>query len=405
MRLRLFQFVKCSLCILIICCFSIQKNAQAQELNLFSDKAISIIADSGEVIYEKNANVVDFPASTTKVMTAIIMMDHLKENDAITMTARSLQEEKSNSQILFSEGEKLDRDTALKTMMILSANDLAYAIGETVAGDMDSFVKMMNEKAKMIGANNTHFMNPNGLHNENHYTTAYDLALIAKEALKYPLIIKAMGTKKAHITTSMQKNMYIFNRGNMFTNPYFLAGKTGYTNMSRNTLIEVDQKDGQTIINILLRSSKPQYLNDIKLLDSYAFPRIYKKTIMKENDWKKEIKIDDDVIETRISNELSVLTANKPNTKYKVRVKEAASLGKIYKNNGLQKNQKIGKVEVWSGNKIVVEADLLTAKSYDRPTLFTLNTIVIAGIVIVFFTVLLMTRPRKKKVYIKSRTR
>lgn len=404
MRLRLLKVIKCSLCMLLLSCFSIQKNAGAQEINLFSDKAISILADSGEVIYEKNANITDFPASTTKVMTAIIMMDHVKENEAITMSARSLQEEKSNSQILFSEGEKLDRNTALKTMMILSANDLAYAIGETVAGDMNSFVKMMNERAKKIGANQTHFTNPNGLHNENHYSTANDLALIAKEALKYPLIIKAMGTKEAHITTSKQMNMYIFNRGNMFANPYFLAGKTGYTNTSRNTLIEIDQKDGQKIINILLRSSKPQYLNDIKLLDAYAFPRIYNKVIMKESDWKKEIKVKDDVIQTKISTDLSILTAKNPNTKYEVKVKEVNSLGSYYKKNGLQKNQKIGKVEVWSEEKVVKKVDLLTAKSYDRPTFFTLNTILIAGIVIVCFTFVLFIRPRRKRIYIKSRT-
>lgn len=404
MKLRLLKVIKCSLCILLLSCFSIQKNAGAQEINLFSDKAITILADTGEVIYEKNANITDFPASTTKVLTAILMMDHLKENEAITMSARSLQEEKSNSQILFSEGEKLDRNTALKTMMILSANDLAYAIGETVAGDMNSFVKMMNDRAKKIGANHTHFTNPNGLHNDQHYTTAYDLALIAKEALKYPLIIKAMGTKEAHITTSKQMNMYIFNRGKMFTNPYFLAGKTGYTNTSRNTLIEIDQKDGQNIINILLRSSKPQYLNDIKLLDAYAFPRIYKKVVMKESDWKKEITIKDDVIETKISEDLSFLTTKNPNTKYEVSVKEVNGLATDYKKNGFHKSQKIGKVEVWSDGKLIKKADLLTAKSYDRPTFFTLNTLIVAGIIIIFLLIVLFTRPRRKRVYIKSRT-
>lgn len=404
MRLRLFKVIKCSLCFLLLSCFSLQKNAQAQEINIFSDKAITILADSGEVIYEKNATITDFPASTTKVMTAILMMDYIKENEAITMSARSLQEEKSNSQILFSEGEKLDRNTALKTLMILSANDLAYAIGETVAGNMNLFVNMMNERAKKIGATHTHFTNPNGLHNDNHYTTAYDLALIAREALKYPLIIKAMGTKEAHITTSMQMNKYIFHRGNMFTNPYFLAGKTGYTNTSRNTLIEIDQKDGQRIINILLRSSKPQYLSDIKLLDAYAFPRIYKKVMMKKSDWKKEITVKEDTIQTKISDELSFLTAKSPNIKYEINIREDNGLATYYKNNGFHKGQKIGKVEVWSEGKLVKKADLLTAKSYDRPTIMTLNTLIIAVVIIFLLSIVMFTRPRRKRVYIKSRT-
>jgi D-alanyl-D-alanine carboxypeptidase len=321
------NIIKLCLCISLISSFFIQKTVHADAINLFSDKAISILADNGEVIYSKNANKVDFPASTTKIMTAMVMMDHLKENDKIQMTKRSIQEEKSNSQILFSEGEVLDRNTALKTMMILSANDLAYAIGERVGGNMDNFVKMMNEKAKKIGANHTNFMNPNGLHNVNHYTTAHDLALITKEALKYPLIIKAMGTKDATISTSKQKNVYIYNRGKMFKNPYFYAGKTGYTDSARNTLIEIDKKDGQMIINILLRSSKPQYLQDIKLLDSYAFSRIHKKTLIKQSDWQRELTIRNDQIQTKIQNDLSFLTALGKNTNYDIKIKPLNAIG------------------------------------------------------------------------------
>ncbi|WP_088072844.1 D-alanyl-D-alanine carboxypeptidase family protein [Gottfriedia luciferensis] len=401
MRFTFYNIFKISLCIWFTFCLFIQGRVHAEELNLFSDKAITMLADTGEVIYNKNADQTDFPASTTKIMTAIVMMDHLKKGDSIIMTKRSIQEEKSNSQILFSEGEVLDRDTALETMMILSANDLAYAIGERVGGNMDNFVKMMNEKAKKIGATHTNFMNPNGLHNPNHYTTAHDLALITKEALKYPLIMKAMGTKDAHINTSMQKNVYIFNRGKMFKNPYFYAGKTGYTDTARNTLIEIDKKDGQTIINILLRSSKPQYLKDIKLLDSYAFSRIHKKTLVKESDWNKQLTIKNDKIQTKISKDLSFLTAFNPNTHYEIKVKPMQTLSEKYKKNGINNNQKLGKVEVWANNKQLFSTDLLAAKSYDRPTLLTLNTLLIAGLIIFLFVgVFFITKPKRKREYI-----
>jgi len=394
------NIIKFCLCFSLISSFFIQKTVHADEINLFSDKAISILADSGEVIYSKNANKVDFPASTTKIMTAMVMMDHLKENDKIQMTKRSIQEEKSNSQILFSEGEVLDRNTALKTMMILSANDLAYAIGERVGGNMDNFVKMMNEKAKMIGAYHTNFMNPNGLHNVNHYTTAHDLALITKEALKYPLIIKAMGTKDARISTSKQKNVYIFNRGKMFKNPYFYAGKTGYTDSARNTLIEIDKKDGQMIINILLRSSKPQYLQDIKLLDSYAFSRIHKKTLIKQSDWQRELKIRNDLIQTKIPNDLSFLTALGTNTNYDIKIKPLSAIDKSYKENGISKNQKLGTVEVWTNNEELFSTALLAAKSYDRPTIVSMNTFIIAGSVILLLVLIyFITKPKRKREY------
>ncbi|SFC71274.1 serine hydrolase [Bacillus sp. UNCCL81] len=394
------NIIKFCLCFSLISTFFIQKTVHADEINLFSDKAISILADSGEVIYSKNANKVDFPASTTKIMTAMVMMDHLKENDKIQMTKRSIQEEKSNSQILFSEGEVLDRNTALKTMMILSANDLAYAIGERVGGNMDNFVKMMNEKAKMIGANHTNFMNPNGLHNVNHYTTAHDLALITKEALKYPLIIKAMGTKDARISTSKQKNVYIFNRGKMFKNPYFYAGKTGYTDSARNTLIEIDKKDGQMIINILLRSSKPQYLQDIKLLDSYAFSRIHNKTLIKQSDWQRELKIRNDLIQTKIPNDLSFLTALGTNTNYDIKIKPLSAIDKSYKENGISKNQKLGRVEVWTKNEELFSTELLAAKSYDRPTILSMSTFIIAGsVILLLLLIFFITKPKRKREY------
>ncbi|UPM53289.1 D-alanyl-D-alanine carboxypeptidase family protein [Gottfriedia acidiceleris] len=394
------NIMKLCLSVSLISSFFIQKTVHADEINLFSDKAISILADSGEVIYSKNANKVDFPASTTKIMTAMVMMDHLKENDKIQMTKKSLKEEKSNSQILFSEGEVLDRNTALKTMMILSANDLAYAIGERVGGNMDNFVKMMNEKAKKIGANHTNFMNPNGLHNVNHYTTAHDLAMITKEALKYPLIIQAMGTKDARISTSKQKNVYIFNRGKMFKNPYFYAGKTGYTDSARNTLIEIDKKDGQMIINILLRSSKPQYLQDIKLLDSYAFSRIHKKTLIKQSDWQRELKIKKNLIQTKIPSDLSFLTALGTNTNYHIKIKPLHAIDKSYKENGISKNQKLGRVEVWTNNEELFSTELLAAKSYDRPTILSMNTFVIAGTVILLLVLIyFITKPKRKREY------
>ncbi|MES9682143.1 hypothetical protein CN514_03770 [Bacillus sp. AFS001701] len=394
------NMMKLCLSISLISSFFIQKTVHADEISLFSDKAISILADSGEVIYSKNANKVDFPASTTKIMTAMVMMDHLKENDKIQMTKRSIQEEKSNSQILFSQGEVLDRNTAVKTMMILSANDLAYAIGERVGGNMDNFVKMMNEKAKKIGANHTNFMNPNGLHNVNHYTTAHDLALITKEALKYPLIIKAMGTKDARISTSKQKNVYIFNRGKMFKNPYFYAGKTGYTDSARNTLIEIDKKDGQMIINILLRSSKPQYLQDIKLLDSYAFSRIHKKTLIKQGDWQRELKIRKDLIQTKIPNDLSFLTALGSNANYDIKIKPLNAIDKSYKENGISKNQKLGRVEVWTNSEELFSTELLAAKSYDRPTILSMNTFIIAGSVILLLVLIyFITKPKRKREY------
>ena len=355
----------------IILCFSImfipicKVHASVDNISLFSDKAISVVADTGEVIYSKNGEKMDFPASTTKIMTAILLMEHLKKNDYITFSDQSLKQVKSNSQIIFSKGEKLDRNTALETMMILSANDLAYAIGERVAGNIPAFVQMMNQKAKEIGATHTNFVTPNGLHNNNHYTTPHDLALIAREAMKYPEIMSAMGMKSAIISTSIQKNKYIFNRGNMFTNPNFYAGKTGFTNEARNTLVEIDKKNGETIINVLLHSSKPQYLKDIKLLDDYAFSHLRQAKLINKNDWQQTLKIEDLKVKAILKDDVNVLTAAPKNEDLTIKIiPKKINMNQLNKI-GIKKDEIVGTLEVWNGNTKIKQVNLFSKNNYE----------------------------------------
>jgi D-alanyl-D-alanine carboxypeptidase len=363
-------------------------DASVDNINLFSDKAISVSAETGEVIYSKNGEKTDFPASTTKIMTAILLMEHLKKSDYITFSDQSLKQEKSNSQIIFSKGEKLDRDTALKTMMVLSANDLAYAIGERVAGNIPAFVKMMNQKAKEIGATHTHFVTPNGLHDNNHYTTPHDLALIAREAMKYPEIMTAMGTKSAIISTSVQKNKYIFNRSNMFTNPYFFAGKTGFTNEARNTLVEIDKKNGETIINVLLHSSKPQYLNDIKLLDTYAFSHLRQVKLIDKNNWHETVKIGSFNVKTMLKEDVNVLTAAPKNNDLTIKITPKKINMNHLNQSGIKKDEIVGTLEVWNGNTKLKQVNLFSEKNYqvknkiEKSSIF-FSSLVLSSIIII----------------------
>ncbi len=255
-----------------------------EQPHVVGEFAVSMDAKTGDVLYDKEAYHRAYPASITKVLTAILLMENTKPGDRITFSQKALDQEKSNYQVDFHVGDSVDRDTALTIMMVLSANDMAYAIAEHVSGSAENFSNLMNEKAKELGAKDSHFVTPNGLHDPNHYTTPYDMALIMREASKYPEIMKAMDTKRTTITTSRQ-TISILNKAKFFDNPNVIAGKTGFTNEAHNTLIQVNEKDGNRIINVVMSSHNPAEYEDVKAMADYAFPLLEKQQVLDKNDW------------------------------------------------------------------------------------------------------------------------
>lgn len=186
-------------------------NTEHPQPDVVGKYAVSIDAKTGDILYDKNANAQAYPASITKVLTAILLMEHVAPGEQIGFSQTALNQDKSNYQIEIQPGETIDRDTALMILMVLSANDVAVAIAEHIAGSTEAFSKLMNEKAVELGAKNSHFVTPNGLHDPAHITTPYDMAMITRGALKYPEILKAMSTKQTMVTTS-RKTASIFNK-------------------------------------------------------------------------------------------------------------------------------------------------------------------------------------------------
>ena len=169
-------------CLMII---SIQTISFASEPNLNSEAAILVEVSTGRIIYEKNSTKQMYPASTTKVLTAIIVIENCKLDEIVTVRESALSNIPSgyvtcNLQI----GEQLTVKDLLYALMIPSANDAAYVLAEYVAGSVEDFSVMMNDKARELGCKSTHFVNPNGIHEESHYSTAYDLYLITNYAMK-----------------------------------------------------------------------------------------------------------------------------------------------------------------------------------------------------------------------------
>ncbi|PEX79307.1 D-alanyl-D-alanine carboxypeptidase family protein [Bacillus cereus] len=327
--------------------------------NVFSQFAATIDAKTGDVLYDKNAHHRAFPASTTKVLTAILLMEHTKPEDQFTFSQLALDQEKSNYQIEFQPGETVNRNTALMILMVLSANDVSYAIAEHIGGSVENFANMINEKAKQLGATESHFVTPNGLHDPNHYTTPYDMAMITRGVQKYPEILQAMNTKRTTVTTSRQ-TVSIFNKSTYFENPYSIGGKTGFTNEARNTLVLLNEKDGNRIINVVMASQRPEIYEDLKQMAEYSFGQFTKQTILDKNSWHQKTTYLNKDVDSELENsaELMLKKDEGKNVKTAFRV-NPVNTESLYQK-GIHRGEVVGAVDIIKNNQTIATVNVLS---------------------------------------------
>lgn len=265
---------------------SLTVDAKKGPSNIVAESAIIMEASTGSVLYAKNIDDKHYPASITKIMTALLSLENCSLSETVTFSHDAVFNiEPGSAHISADVGEELTMEQCLYALMLKSANEVANAMGEHVAGSIPKFADMMNAKAKELGCKNTHFVNPNGLHDDNHYTTAYDMALITRAAMKNQTYRTIAGTKRYVIppTNKQSETRYLTNKHQMiypndfpqYEYQYALTGKTGYTDQAGNTLVTVAKKDGLELICVVLKS-KPsycqynQYTDTISLLD-YCF--------------------------------------------------------------------------------------------------------------------------------------
>lgn len=238
-------------------------------------------ASTCTVLYEKNIHEQHYPASITKIMTACIALEHSELDEVVTFS-RAAAFSTDGSSIARDEGEEMTMEQCLYAMMLESSNECAYAIAEHVGGTYDHFVEMMNEKAKELGCKDTHFNNPHGLNDTEHYTSCYDMALISAEAWKNEDFRRITGTpsyaipptnKHPNETTYLSnhnKLLHEFNKVADYIYPYCVGGKTGYTNAANSTLVTYAQKNGMTLICVIMNTNAPlQWTDSIRLYDFY----------------------------------------------------------------------------------------------------------------------------------------
>lgn len=247
---------------------------------LKSEAAILFETSTGNVLYQKNATEKLYPASTTKILTAIITIENCDLDEIATVSKNAVDlvpSGYSNGGLI--AGEKMAIKDLLYALMLNSANEAANVLAEHVSGSIDEFTKLMNEKAIEIGCTNSHFTNTNGMHDENHYTTAADLALIADYCMKNETFREIVSTYTYPLpsTNKYSKNDRIMKNTNQLLNPLsknYLSSaigiKTGYTSQAGNCLIAAVEKDGVELISVTLKAGSSSKESSYRFSDSKA---------------------------------------------------------------------------------------------------------------------------------------
>ena len=240
--------------------------------------AVLIDADSGRVLYEKNARIHMPMASTTKIMTAIVALENSDANETVKVSADAVGVE--GSSVYLSAGEEMTLKDLLYALLLASANDAAEAIAIHVSGSVEAFVGLMNDTAGELGLHGTSFENPHGLHSEKHYTTALDLALITAYALRNEQFFEIVSTYKYNIKSADGTVRYLVNHNKLLKAYEGCVGvKTGFTKKGGRCLVSAARRDGLTLIAVTL--SAPDDWNDHRAMLDYGFLN-YKSVVLCE---------------------------------------------------------------------------------------------------------------------------
>ena len=245
------------------------------DISIDSDAGIVMDANTGVVLYGKNIHY--SPASITKVLTSLIVLEHCSLDETVTFSENAVYNVESNSSSAgYDTGDTASVKDCLYALLLKSANEAANALAEHVAGSADAFAVLMNEKAAELGCQDSHFANPSGLNNEEHYVSAYDMALITRAAFENPTFAKIVETTYYKLPPNQKNpegqgispgNKLVKKNWPQYYRPDVLGGKTGYTSIALNTLVNGARQGDTTLITVILHSNNTQYEDTSRLLD------------------------------------------------------------------------------------------------------------------------------------------
>lgn len=252
-----------------------------------AESAILMDADTGTILYAKDIYRQAYPASTTKLITALLTVENCAMDEIVAFSHEAVDAVPwDGSNIGMDAGQQLTVEQALYAILVASANEVSNAVGEHISGSMDAFALLMTQRAKELGCNNTNFANTNGLPDPNHYTCAYDLALIAREFFSHELLCKMSSTYSYYIPpTEYQPDEIDIRSHNrllpdrQYAYEYLVGSKTGYTDSARQTLVSCAEKDGMRLICVILKEESPYQFEDTIALFDYGFSNFQKLNI------------------------------------------------------------------------------------------------------------------------------
>lgn len=366
-----------------ICVFAKEK-ANGEELLKNATSGVLMEQSTGKIIFEKNKDKKVAVASMTKMVAQIIILEQIesgkiKWSDIVEVSKNAA--DMGGSQIFLTPGEKMSVKDLMKGISVASANDATVAMAEYIAGNEKKFVEMMNSKVEELGLKNTSFKNPTGLDEEGHYSTAYDMAIIARTLLSHEQIISFSSIYEDYLRKNTENQFWLVNTNKLVR--YYKGAdglKTGHTDLAKYCLAATANRDNMRLIAIVLGEEVSKIRNSeaMQLLD-YGFNNKKITTLKKKNDLIKEVQIDKgnkDKIGLIAANDINVLEDKNTNDhKYNYKVKVNSIKLPI------KKGDSLGKISVYENNNKVNSVSIVSNTDVDRLNYFKLVIKILENIV------------------------
>ncbi len=352
---------------------NVKETKSTLDLAKNATSAIMLEASTGEIIFQKNVNEKRPPASMTKMMSMLLIMENIEKGNLTfeeEVTASAYASSMGGSQIFLKAGEKMKVEDLLKGIAIGSGNDATVAMAERIAGTEEAFVKLMNDRAKELGLNNTNFKNSTGLDVENHYSTAYDMSVIARELVKHKKILEFTGTYEDYLRKDSASPFWLVNTNRLVRFYQGVDGlKTGYTKEAGYCLTSTAEKDNMRLITVVMNEPSTQIRNgETSSMLDYGFNMYSVNKILDTDTSLQKSKVElGSVLEVEIvpTEEVKILNnknSDERNVTYELELNTIKA--------PVKKGDIVGKIKVYEDNKVINEINATVKYDVDKANVF-----------------------------------
>lgn len=348
---------------------------KAEEVASEAKSAILIEASTGKVIYEKNSHEKLPPASMTKIASMLVIVEAIEKgvikwDDMVTASENASN--MGGSQILLETGEKMSVSDLFKGVAVASGNDAVVALSEAVAGSVDEFVKLMNNKVKELGLKDTNFKNPHGLDTADHYSSAYDMAYLARELVKHEKVLKYTSIYEDYLRKGTNREFWLVNTNKLVRFNEFVDGlKTGYTKEAGYCLTATAYKNNMRLIaTVMGEETSTKRNSEVQSMLDYGYAKVKTDRVVTKKDVVTKIKLDKaekeevDIIPKEDVNIVSKKGDKIGDISYKLNMKKVKL--------PIKKGKKVGTLDIYENNKKVSEVELIIDENIKKASLLTL---------------------------------